>query len=211
MNPSRKIEILKQEKNEPFPRPLFFVLTYSSIPTNIHSSLVTSSSEDDDEEFEHMLEKLPLRPELLEEKLSLLIDETSLFIEGGGNQWARVMSSKPTQPKSRIRLSVGKQVRVLDQKKGKVWGSIRSPSVFLSKQMTRRSQLKHSVASSIRAIKLWLPCQQKNQQNKTKIVSTYPCFNCVPSTFSKNKNSVFSTLPLPTFSATNPLKLAPPM
>lgn len=45
-----------------------------------------SSSNEDDEEFEETLEKLPLRPELLEEKLSLLVDEASLSIEGEGSQ-----------------------------------------------------------------------------------------------------------------------------
>lgn len=67
-----------------------------------------------------MLEKLPLRPELSEEKLSLLVDEAPLLIEGEGSQWARVISSKPTQPKSRIRLSVPirKQYR---RKKRRKW------------------------------------------------------------------------------------------
>lgn len=67
---------------------------------------MTSSSKDEDEESEEILEKLPLRPELSEEKLSLLVDVAPLLIEGEGSQCARVMSSKPTQPKSRIRLSV---------------------------------------------------------------------------------------------------------
>lgn len=45
-----------------------------------------SSSNDEDEESEEMLEKLPLRPELFEEKLSLLVDEALLLIEGDGSQ-----------------------------------------------------------------------------------------------------------------------------
>lgn len=116
-----------------------------------------------------MLEKLPLRPEVFEEKLSLLIEALSLLVEGEGSQWARVTSSKPTQPKSRIRASIRKKPVSRDKgkKRDRRWngGSIRIPSVFLSKQMTRRSQLKHSVASSIRAISL----EAAQRQRKAKL------------------------------------------
>lgn len=93
LNPSLKKKS-QAKKNEATPKnhsqnhyfPRFVNFTYNSIPTKIHSSLVMSSSNDEDEESEEMLEKLPLRPELLEEKLSLLVDEALLLIEGDGSQ-----------------------------------------------------------------------------------------------------------------------------
>lgn len=114
--------LMKETASNP-PRAAGF---YNSIPIKSHFSLVISSSE---KALEEVLtdEKLPHRtagpPTAPWRGISVC------------TQWARVISSKPTQPRSRTRP--------------------RRPSAFRWRQITKRSQAKHSVASSIRAIS---PC-----------------------------------------------------
>jgi hypothetical protein len=66
---------------------------YNSIPMKSHFSLVMSSSEKTLDEV------------LTDEKLPHLADGPALFGISVYTQWAKVTSSKPTQPRSRTRPS----------------------------------------------------------------------------------------------------------